>query len=97
MRDFNIDQQIINDNRITDELVEELSCVRKTLFTNAFNQIKTEYAVKINWLKVVERDNAFWKPNCGLFASRLTQCSLEGQPTTIKFIETCFNIKFEIE
>lgn len=96
LKDFKIEQDIIDDKSITTQQVEGLPDIRKTLFRNSSNPQKSEYAVKVEWIKVEERKNAFWRKNFGLFASRLTQCSLDGQPKTNKFLEDCFKIKFQI-
>lgn len=95
-KDFKIEKTIVDNNSKTSQPVEELTDIRKTLFRNCLDQKKTEYAVKIDWVKVVDREHAFWRKNFGLFASRLTQCSLDNQPKTIDFIEECFKVKFQL-
>ncbi len=97
LQDFNIDQRIIDGTLENNEYVTELDSIKKTLFRNAFSVEKSDYAVEVNWIKYVTRENAKWKKNADLFASRLTQCSLEKQPITIKFLEDSFNIRFQIE
>jgi hypothetical protein len=96
LNQLKIEQKIIEDNFVTNQPVEELPYIRKTLFRNANNKQKSEYVIRVEWLKVVERPDAFWKKNFGLYASRRTQCSLENQPTTIEFIEDSFKVKFQL-
>lgn len=91
-----IEQNIIDDIFVTKQTVEELPFIRKTLFRNANNNSKCEYVVSVEWLKSVERKNAYWQTNAGLYASRQTQCSLENQATTIQFIEEKFKVKFQV-
>ena len=74
--------------------VNELPFLRKSIFENACND-KTEFAVQLKWLNVVRNpQDAFWEKNKNLFASRSTQCTLENQPDTIKFLEKAFDVKF---
>lgn len=75
------------------KFLKELQNLKTSLFDNSDNE-KSEFVVKVQWIKTVQKEKAYWKKNSGLFASRLTQCTLEKQPKTLKFIEDCFRIKF---
>ena len=87
----------INKFLYNDKTLVGLNYLQNSLFNNS-NQgnIKSEYAVKIHWTVPKEKSDAQWEKNAGLFASRLTQCSLENQPKTIEFIEKTFKVKFHI-
>ena len=63
------------------------------IFENSDNE-KSEYLVKIDWIKVVDSKNAKWNSNSGLYTSQLIKASLQGQRITREFLETEFDIKF---
>ena len=65
--------------------------IRK-MFDNYDND-KSEYLIKVVWIKTVDSKQAKWKSNNGLFTSQLIKASLQGQPKTIEFIEKEFEIK----
>ena len=92
LKDLDIDIEIINGPEIiTYEEIKELRPLRKSIFQNAYNN-KTEYAVQIEWIKTVDKSKKFWQR--GLFASRLTQCTLENQLGTINFLQSVFDVVF---
>lgn len=62
------------------------------IFENEDND-KSEYLIKVKWIKTVDSEQAKWKSNSGLFTSQLIKASLQGQPKTIEFIEKEFEIK----
>lgn len=92
-KDLTIEREFIQGILTNKEQVPELKYVRKTLFCNADNN-KTEFAVRIKWLKTVNKEKAFWERNAGLYAKPHIQCSLKGQPITIKFLMEKFGITF---
>ena len=53
----------------------------------------TEYVVRIKWIRVVERERAFFRPRSGLFTTQLIRASLSSQPATISFLEDSFNLR----
>lgn len=53
----------------------------------------TEYVVRIKWITVVDKDQAFFKPRSGLFTTQQIRASLSGQPKTIIFLEDSFGIR----
>lgn len=70
-----------------------LSYVKDTLFENAENE-NSEYLIRVEWIKTVERKNAYWIKNYGLFANPSIQSSLRKQTTTVKFLEESFQVRF---
>jgi len=77
--------------------LKSMPYIRDSLFDNSqIGNPKSEYIVAIKWEKHVNKDNAKWETNAGLFASRLVQCSMENQADTIDFLEKEFEIKFSI-
>jgi len=83
----------INNFLYNGKTLRGLPYINERLFDNSENE-NSEYVIRVDWLKTVDIKNAFWKKNYGLFANQLTRCSLENQPTTIKFLEECFHVEF---
>jgi hypothetical protein len=51
-----------------------------------------EYIALVEWITVVDRCEAKWKSNSGIFASQLVRASLDAQPETIKYLEQEFSV-----
>ena len=51
---------------------------------------RSEYVCLVEWLANVPREQAKWL--AGLYTTALVRASLDGQPTTLKFIEETFGI-----
>lgn len=64
------------------------------IFENSEND-KSEYLVKIDWIKSFESKSAKWKIKSGLFAIQLIKASLQNQKTTIEFLEKEFEVNFK--
>lgn len=64
------------------------------IYRNCDND-KSEYLVKIDWIKAVDRKNGKWKKNENLFTTQQIRASLQGKDKTLKFIEDEFQIKFD--
>jgi len=54
-----------------------------------------EYIALVEWITVVDRCEAKWKSNSGIFTSQLVRASLDAQPKTIKYLEQEFSVKFD--
>ena len=93
MDQLEIEPEYISGMRADSATVKNLPLLRKNLFRNADNQ-NTEYVVRVEWLKAVSGNNAFWCPNSGLFASPIIQGSLRNQPSTKQFLEASFQVLF---
>jgi hypothetical protein len=50
--------------------------------------------MKVEWKRAVDKEQAKWKKNAGLFTSQLIKASLQGQPRTIEYLEKEFDVKF---
>jgi hypothetical protein len=68
-----------------------LPLTNKLIFENSDND-KSEFLLKVKWLRAVDISEAKWKRNEKYFSSRLVVASLQGQPKTIEFIEREFKI-----
>jgi len=52
-----------------------------------------EYVCVVNWVKAVQRKEAKWKPQSGLYTTTHVRASLDGQPNTIDFLEKEFAVE----
>ena len=66
---------------------------KPNIFENCDNE-KSEYLVKIDWLKSVDSKEAKWKNKAGLFTSQLVKASLQEQRATKQFLEEEFGLQF---
>lgn len=71
-------------------LDHDLKC--KGLSKNSDNPEKSEYVCKVEWLRAVPREEAFWKRNSKLYAKQQVRASLSNQKETIDFLNNCFDI-----
>ena len=75
-------------------LSHDLVC--KNMATNSDSLDDCEYVAIVDWIKVVDRKNA--KPVKGkkeLFTTPLIRASLDGQPSTIAFLEKEFDLNLK--
>lgn len=93
LRDLDVDDRIITAQEVSYDFVPQLTSIRKTLFRNANNDELTDYAVGVEWLRTVPRNNAYWVRGVNLLATMLTSCTLRNQPRTIQFVEENFNVR----
>ncbi|MDA3819597.1 MAG: hypothetical protein PF590_03920 [Candidatus Delongbacteria bacterium] len=63
------------------------------IYENCENE-KSEFPVKVKWIKSLDRRAAKWKSKSGLFSTQLIKASLQGQQTTVKFLENAFDVNF---
>lgn len=84
----------VNDFKIGGKSLRQFTLKEPNIFNNSDNE-KSEYPVKIEWIKTVDSKQAKWKSKAGLFTSQLIKASLQGQRPTREFLETEFNIKFK--
>lgn len=71
-------------------LTRNLRC--KNMADNAESDELSEYVCPVDWIIDVDRKDAKWKPKSDLFTTTLVRASLDGQPTTIAFLEERFNV-----
>jgi uncharacterized protein len=83
----------VDDFKYNGKLVRDLKLVEPFIIDNHDNE-KSEYLVKVSWKSAVNREQAKWKKNGGLFTSQLIRASLQGQPETIEFLEKEFAVRF---
>jgi hypothetical protein len=83
----------LNDFKIDGKLLNTLDLKTLDIYDNCENE-NSEFPIKIEWIKSVDRKDGKWKSNNGLFSSQLIKASLQGQPKTISFLEKEFEISF---
>jgi hypothetical protein len=52
----------------------------------------SEYLVRVDWIKAVDRSEACFESNAGLYTTQHIRASLTRQPQTIAYIEKSFGI-----
>lgn len=83
-----------NSFKINGRLLSRYDLKMPNIFTNADNE-NSEFLVKLDWIKSVDRKDAKWKSKSKLFSSQLVKASLENQQKTIQFLESEFKIDFK--
>ncbi|WP_411766070.1 LEM-3-like GIY-YIG domain-containing protein [Winogradskyella sp. A3E31] len=81
----------VNDFKVNGKQLSSLDLKVPNIFDNCENE-NSEFPIKIEWIKSVDKKNAKWKPKSGLYSPQLVKASLEGQPKTVKFLEEEFDI-----
>jgi len=71
-------------------LSHDLQC--KRLGDNADSDELCEYVAPVEWIRKVPRNEAKWKRNAGLYTTTHVRASLDGQPSTIEFLEEEFGV-----
>ena len=84
----------VNDFKINGKSLRQFNLRQRNIFDNCDN-IRTEWVVKIDWIKAVDAKDAKWKPKAGLFSSQLIKASLQGQQKTREFLESEFGVRFD--
>jgi|SRR6267142_5183895 len=64
------------------------------IFANSDDLEKSEYPVRVEWIKTVPRNEARFKRKYGLFTTQLVRASLSNQPKTMEFLESEFGVRF---
>jgi len=83
----------VDDFRFKGKGIRELKLVEPFIVDNHENE-KSEYLVKVDWRRSVEREEAKWSKNNSLFTTQLIKASLQSQPRTLEFLEKKFEINF---
>lgn len=84
----------VNDFRINNQHLNSYVLKSHGMYDNCDNE-NSEFLVKIEWIKAVDRKDAKWKSKSGLFALQLVKASLQAQKTTIEFLEKEFDVNFK--
>ncbi|MFW5804793.1 MAG: LEM-3-like GIY-YIG domain-containing protein [bacterium] len=83
----------VNDFRIDNKPLNQFNLKIPNIYDNCDNE-KSEFLVKVKWIKSFNSKDAKWKTKSGLFSTQLIKASLQGQPTTIEFLENEFKVNF---
>jgi len=84
----------VNDFTIDGKSLKDYNLVEPNIFDNSTND-KSEYCVKVEWIKTVDKKQAKWKSKSKLFTSQLIKASLQDQPKTKEFLEKEFDVNFK--
>lgn len=84
----------VTDFKFNGRLLSNLNLKNMNIYENCDNE-KSEFLVKIEWIKKLDKQNAKWKPKSKLFSSQLIKASLQGQPKTVEFLEKVFEMDFK--
>jgi hypothetical protein len=70
----------------------KLAC--PNIFENSDDLEKSEYLVRVDWIKTVSKEDARFKKKHGLFTTQLVRASLSNQTKTMAFLESEFGVHF---
>lgn len=71
-------------------LGHDLHC--KNMADNIDSNDLCEYVALVDWKRKTPRQEAKWKPRVGLYTTTHVRASLDGQPETVEFLESEFDI-----
>lgn len=83
----------VNDFKINGQTLNRFDIKEPNIFENSDNE-KSEFIVKVDWIKTVDSEMAKWKSNIGLYSKQQVKASLQGQPKTREFLENEFEVNF---
>ena len=86
----------INDYRIEGRPLNSMDLSEPGMFDNCENE-SSEFLVNIQWIRAVDKADAKWRANHGLFTSQLVKASLQNQSHTLGFIEQEFAVDLKEE
>jgi len=81
----------INEFRVDHKPLNDYPLKEPNIFQNSVGE-NSEFVVRINWLKTVDRNSLKERKQPKHFISRLVKASLDNQPETIRFLEKEFEI-----
>ena len=80
------------DFRHKNRSLQKLDLECRGIFENTHDDERGEYLITVEWIKVVSKEEAFFKRNVGLYTPQKVRASLANQPKTLAFIESSFDI-----
>ena len=85
----------VRDFRWHGKTLRQCHLKQPNIFENSEDEDKSEYPVRIKWIKTVRADCAKWAARKGLFTTRLVRASLANQTKTLRFLEAEFGVRFK--
>jgi hypothetical protein len=67
--------------------------VQNNIFYKSDNDNDAQYCVGVEWIKAVEKEDAFWEKKRNLFTTQLVVASMLNQLKTLQYL----NKKFEVD
>jgi hypothetical protein len=83
----------VDDFRYNGKTIKDLKLVEPFIIDNCDNE-KSEYLVKVKWKKVVDRDQAKWKPRPGYFLRNLLKHRYRDNRVQLNFWKRNFRLDF---
>lgn len=83
----------VSDFKINNMPLHQFDLKVPSIYENCEND-HSEFLVKVEWIRAVDRSEAKWKSNSGLFSTQLIKASLQSQPGTVEFLEQEFKVNF---
>lgn len=83
----------VNGFMVNQRPLKDYALQQPNIFENSEN-INSEFLVRIDWIKAVDKERAVWKKKNSLFTTQLIKASLDNQAHTLYFIEKEFGLKF---
>lgn len=87
--------QMINKVRINSKPLLMNDLVSQGMSRNQENPETSEYVCLVDWLKAVPREQAKFTRSPKLFTSTHVRATLDGQPQTIHFLESVFDVSIK--
>ncbi len=82
----------IRDVSINTQPILSLPLVCETMSDMSDSDEKSEYVALVDWIITLDRTEAKFKRNAGLYTPQKAKASLENQPETVKYLEKEFGI-----
>ena len=84
--------RMIRDIKIKKKPFLSLPLQAQTMSDNSDNAELSEYTCLVDWIKKVPRDKAKWRTSPKLYTTTHVRASLDGQQSTVAFLESEFGI-----
>lgn len=83
----------VNEFLVNNRPLKDFNLKQPNIFENSDN-INSEFLVRVDWIKAVEKEKAAWQKKHKLFTTQLIKASLDNQAHTLYFIEKEFDLIF---
>jgi uncharacterized protein len=83
---------MIRDVKIKGKSLLSLPLACRGMDDNCDSKELSEYVCRVKWIKTVTRENAARRVTPKLYTTPLIRASLDGQPSTVAFLEKAFGV-----
>jgi hypothetical protein len=84
--------RMVREARVNGKRLLALPLRCRNMSDNEDDPDRSEYVCLVEWLKSVGRNDAKWRSQPKLYTTTHVRASLDGQPSTMKFVEEAFGI-----